>query len=118
MTTGTDTRSLDAQLAEALGWTFYEQSISHMGKWGWQDPRMQDYHIAPPCYSTNGSAMLDLVSEMRELGWELSQAGHFFGTSYRAVFRNEKWPRYPAIRQTLPKAIATAALAALTETKT
>lgn len=114
----TDTQSLDAQLAEALGWRFIEES-----RLPWRPPNSSLACAIPPKFSTDGNAMLDLVAAMRERGYQLTITTVF---GIRAGFWKEiKDPGFNRETargaDTFPEAVAwaaTAALAALTgETK-
>lgn len=92
-------KSLDAQLAEALGWTQREG--------GWVHPDSpHDRHFHPPAYSTDGNAMLELLAYIREQPLKA-----------RAVFSRElNHDAHTSERDWWninPQAVATAALAAL-----
>lgn len=76
-----------------------------------------------PGYATDGSAMLEVLERMRELGHDVEIKG--WGSSWDVVFWREQPDALPDYgpahalvnRDSLPRAVAEAALAAITSTE-
>lgn len=103
-------REIDITLTEKLfGWKFQELDGYYY------------YHVTPDCtcgvdyYSTDPAAMLLVIEKMREKGWVFH---YYCGTAWAAGFgRPQQSLRHGVSEiETLPLAVAIAALAAL-ETK-
>lgn len=115
MTTDTDLRALDARLAELLGWTYRTCNVQSQ-HWHRPDgscalPHEVDWHKNP-------SRMLALLEAMRTQGWSWSLdtagSGTVEPTWLVSVFAlGQAREAATGIADTLPEAVARAALAAL-----
>ena len=106
----TDTRSLDAELAEALGWVKVREGALPWRRPGGSHPGQS--RATALRYSTDGNASDELLDEMQNRGWRWGAESRSDGEVYFWFRRENKSP----IWETGPRklAIATAALIALT----
>lgn len=118
-------RELDEKLAKALGWREGYIAEPLLPPLGQSKPSYYDAggFAVVPHYSTSGDAMLELIEEMGKRGWRLDVtyseplgiiAGEVAGgCDAKFSCKSQVRGRFPAEAESMPEAVALAALSAL-----